>query len=123
MKAKMCLCITLAVFVCICCTSKREVTYVFPEAMLPNVKVAYKEQCDKGKVLFDLNCASCHVKVSGRKKVMPDFKEEQLKGYELRVANAQHANSLPDERVTEEELGLIMVFLKYKRPTNTATSN
>ncbi|MDI9341394.1 MAG: hypothetical protein QM534_12565 [Sediminibacterium sp.] len=98
------------------CTVQKNVTYVFPEAMKPEVKEGYRVQCDKGQRLYHLNCGSCHTRKEGLKMYVPDFKEEQLKGYELRVTNAPHERNLPDEQVTEEELGLIMTFLRYKKP-------
>jgi hypothetical protein len=38
-----------------------------------------------------------------------------LKGYEIRVSNAQREENMPDEKVTAEELGLISTFLLYKK--------
>jgi mono/diheme cytochrome c family protein len=99
------------------CTVQKKVEYEFPEAMLPHVKEAYKQQCDKGQILYNINCASCHTQKKGWKLILPTFQESQLKGYELRVANAKHESSLPDEKVSEEELGLIMTFLRYKKPS------
>ena len=103
---------TLAMLVA--CTANKKLGYEFPEAMLPHVKEGYRERCNKGQVLYNINCAGCHnVKVKGR-SVVPDFKPEDLRGYELRVANPRHESSMPDSLVTEEELGIIMVFLQYK---------
>jgi len=112
--------ITLFILFCclitfLCCKTKQTVVYELPNAMLSHVKIAYAQQCDKGKILYDLNCAKCHNTTVKRKQIIPDFKEEQLKGYELRVVNTKHAENLPDEQVTEEELGLIMTFLRYKK--------
>ncbi|MCB0397509.1 MAG: hypothetical protein KDD36_12695 [Flavobacteriales bacterium] len=50
----------------------------------------------------------------GRKKIVTDFDESQLVGYELRISNARHEENLPDSTVTEEDLTLIMTFLRYK---------
>lgn len=99
----------------IACTAQKEVMYELPEAMLPHVKVEYARRCDKGKILYDLNCAKCHTTKKGRKEVIPDFKPEQLSGYALRTSNARHESSMPDSLVTEEELGIIMTFLNYKK--------
>jgi hypothetical protein len=97
------------------CTTKKELAYELPEAMLPNVKMEYAKRCDKGKILYDMNCAKCHSTKKNRKEVIPDWNAEQLRGYELRVANAQHEKNMPDSMVTEEELGIIMTFLSYKK--------
>lgn len=98
------------------CTVQKKVDYLFPEAMKPEVREGYKVQCDKGQRLYHLNCGPCHTRKERGKLYVPDFREEQLKGYELRVVNASHEQHLPDEQVTEEELGLIMTFLRYKKP-------
>ncbi|MES2679362.1 MAG: hypothetical protein V4635_05725 [Bacteroidota bacterium] len=97
------------------CTAQRETSYELPEAMLPHVKVEYEKRCVKGKILYDLNCAKCHNTKKGRKEIIPDFRPEQLLGYSLRVSNAQHEKNMPDTLVTEEELGIIMTFLNYKK--------
>lgn len=101
-------------FLFVACAVQTKVNYQFPEAMTEYVRAGYTQQCDKGQVLYNINCAKCHSKKAGNKILIPDFKAEQLKGYELRVTNAKHEKQLQDTVITEEELGLIMTFLKYK---------
>lgn len=117
MKKKLLILLIGLVFVM--CKVKYEVKYDFPKEMLPHVKEQYASQCEKGKVLWDQNCARCHNTVVNKKVIVPDFKEAQLKGYELRVANAKHESNLPDSLVTEEELSIIMTFLRYKKRNNS----
>jgi hypothetical protein len=103
------------------CFSQKQVTvtYAFPEAMSEPVKMEFTKVCDKGKILYDINCAGCHNIKKGRRQVIPDFTPGQLKGYELRVSNAQHEENMPDEKVTAEELSLISTFLLYKTKNNS----
>lgn len=114
------------VFVCgltiIACTSQKKVNYDFPDAMLPHVKLEYEKQCDKGQILYNMNCARCHTAKVNRKTIIPDFSPEQLRGYALRVSNAQHETNMPDSLVSEEELGIIMTFLSYKEKNNKKSS-
>ncbi|MBA3681443.1 MAG: hypothetical protein H0W73_09805 [Bacteroidetes bacterium] len=115
MKTVIILIFCFAILVLVRCQSRKKVDYELPEAMLPHVKTFFTGQCDKGKILYDLNCAGCHnTRVKG-KQIIPDFNPEQLTGYTLRVQNAQHEKNMPDTLVTEEELGIIMTFLVYKK--------
>lgn len=114
-KLKLAGTIFLAFLTLTMCKTKQEVSYEFPDAMLPHVKEQYKAQWERGKILWDQNCSRCHnTKVKG-KVIIPDFREDQLKGYELRITNARHESELTDSLVTEEELGVIMTFLRYKK--------
>lgn len=116
--------IALAAGLLIACTAQKQVAaYELPEQMLPHVKVEYVKICDKGQVLYDLNCGGCHNAKKGRKVIRPDFKPEQLTGYTLRVSNARHESSMPDSLVSEEELGIIMTFLSYKKKNVTAATH
>ena len=115
MKYNKLIILCLIVFVLIQCHSQKKAQYELPDAMMPHVKVMYKVQCDKGQILYDLNCARCHNTKIKNKEIIPDFKPEQLTGYTLRVANAQHEKNMPDTLVTEEELGIIMTFLSFKK--------
>lgn len=63
-------------------------------------------------------CARCHNGGTKRKPVLPNFTQDQLKGYALRVSNKQHEKNRPDSLVSEEELGIIMTFLTYKKKSN-----
>jgi len=91
------------------------VLYELPDAMLPHVKVQYAQQCNKGYTLWQKNCSRCHTKNEKRKQIIPDFKPEQLSGYALRAQNKQHEINLPDSTLTQEELGIIITFLTYKK--------
>jgi mono/diheme cytochrome c family protein len=108
------ICVALFCFQCFA-QKKQKVKYEFPPQMSEKVKGQFTELCDKGQVLYAINCSSCHnIKVKG-KDVIPDFTQEKLIGYELRVSNGQHEENMPDTKVTAEELGLITTFLTYKK--------
>lgn len=116
----------IAVFACVAgfawlntmAGKKNKMKYDFPEAMSAEVRAGFTEICDKGKVLYDINCAKCHnMKVNG-KETIPDFSPSELKGYELRVSNARHESNMDDTLVTAEELGMISTFLTYKPKSN-----
>ncbi len=95
--------------------AQQKIAHDFPKEMLPEVKVEFIKQYEKGRILYDVNCARCHSTFVKKKEIVPDFRADQLKGYELRVQNPKHESEMPDELVTAEELGIIMVFLNYKK--------
>jgi len=105
----------VAVIVSACAVSQAKLVYEFPEAMAEPVKSDFFQSCQKGKSVYDIKCDQCHNIIKGSSELRPDFTPEQLKGYEIRVSNAQHEENMPDEKVTAEELGLISTFLLYKK--------
>src|SRR5690349_15451137 len=110
--------VTVTVCLAACKTQQQKAVYEFPAAMSETTKAGFTQLCEKGRVLYDINCATCHnVKVKGR-PVIPDFTQEQLHEYELRISNPQHESKIPDTKVTTEELGNICFFLTYKKKSN-----
>jgi hypothetical protein len=107
---------TLSIMACV--TSKSKITHDFPAAMAADVREGYIKQWEKGKTLYEMNCAKCHTTTVKGRTVVPDFTENQLVGYTLRVTNQKHEAALTDESVSTEELGLIMTFLTYKKKNN-----
>lgn len=88
--------------------------YQLPATMPSHVKTEYAKMCDKGKILYQINCGGCHTKKVDGKNVIPDFSIQQINDYELRVLNPKHESDIPETTVTPEELSLIMTFLTYK---------
>jgi hypothetical protein len=115
MKNIVLLIIVGALAITVMAQKKGKIPHDFPTNMLPAVKQQFIVEYEKGQVLWTLNCARCHNTTSGKKVIVPDFKPEQLKGYELRVINATHESEIPETTVTAEELGQIMTFLTYKK--------
>lgn len=95
-------------------------THNFPPQMEKEVRGQYIVLFEKGKILYQLNCAKCHnTRVKGV-ETMPEFTKEHLANYELRLQNMQHETELTESRVNAEELQQIMIFLTYyKRVANS----
>lgn len=95
--------------------AQKKVEYAFPAEMAPEIREQYEKMCDKGLILYRLNCAKCHTTFQRKKEIIPDFSYEQMDGYAVRISNPQHEMALPEEQVTPEELALIATFLNYKK--------
>jgi hypothetical protein len=108
----------VSLFLMLACATRKRAPYILPDAMLPHVKLEYAKLCDKGYALYEMACAKCHSTKKWGKEYIPDFSEGQLRGYALRVANTKHETNLSDSLVSEEDLGTIMIFLKYKKKQN-----
>lgn len=98
-----------------CATRKQVVSYDFPPAMNASVRAQYLEQCQKGALLYEQHCAACHSVQRKGKTIIPDFTQEKLNGYAIRVANRTHEENMPDSLVSVEDLGLITTFFLYKK--------
>jgi hypothetical protein len=106
--------------VAVACSVSKKVTYDFPATMSEPVKAEYITQFNKGHILYGINCSGCHNETVRGRQVIPDFTAEQLAGYEMRIGNAQHLENLTEDKMTEDELVLIMTFLRYKKKCGVA---
>lgn len=108
------LCIYL-LFVLFACSSPKGVPYELPETLPEVSRATVKANCDKGKILYEINCAKCHTTKEKRKLVIPDFTATQLSGYVLRTQNPEHFQNLSDRGLTNVELTQIIMYLLYKK--------
>ena len=105
----------LSVVIINACTTQKKIVYEFPDAMAKPIQDQYAVMCEKGRVLYGINCAGCHNKKVKGKTIIPDFTEEELGAYSIRMANATHEEQVSEARVSAEELNLITYFLTYKK--------
>lgn len=104
-----------------CLTQKQpKVSYEFPEEMLPAVKESYIQMWEKGRILYDVNCSRCHNQKVKGKMIIPEFTEEMLAAYEVRLADPEHEMAVSDTRVNTEELNLITIFLTFRKHDSVA---
>ena len=97
------------------CASRRDlIRYSFPAEMSETVRDQYLRDWQKGKALYQENCARCHNTKKGRRQHIPIFPADKLAGYGIRLDNPDHERSLPETRVTTDELVSIITFLSYK---------
>ena len=99
---------SLLVFLLFSCQQPQIVTYNLTEnhPLIP--------QCERGKELFSLYCASCHNQ-GKYKNIIPDFNSSQLSSYVIRLSNSKHDGTLTEEKIPDEELDLIITFLRFKK--------
>lgn len=103
--------------------AKAVYTHEFPVEMKADIKEAYVKLFEKGRILYEINCARCHNTVVKGIEVMPEFTKEHLAQYELRLQNPKHEEELTEMRVNAEELQHITIFLTYYKKVNTSVVN
>ena len=102
----------------IACVSQPKIQfYDFPADIAEEAKVANLKLIEKGRVLYNINCAKCHNTKEKGKILIPDFTNEQLESYTIRIKNEVHINTLPENKITAEELEAIQIFFTYKKPS------
>lgn len=92
--------------------------YAFPASMNETDRAKFTRICDKGQVLYAMNCSGCHNVQAKRKSIIPDFTQDQMSRYELKANNMQHDTSKTFTSVTPEEMSNIYLFLTYKEKSN-----
>jgi cytochrome c5 len=105
----------------IACVSQPKIQfYDFPVDIAEEAKVANLKLIEKGRVLYNINCSKCHNTKEKGKIFIPDFTNEQLESYTIRIKNEVHVNTLPENKITAGELEAIQIFFSYKKPSRPA---
>lgn len=90
--------------------------YDFPSDIAEEAKTANRKMLEKGRILYNINCAKCHNKKINGRIIIPDFTQDQLDSYIIRIKNEVHINTIPETRVTAQEMEAIQFFFTYKKP-------
>lgn len=94
------------------------ILYDMPEdslTMTDDKKKEFKESCDRGIIIYNTICASCHNKLIDGKQVVPDFSIPQLMDYEIRIQYPSHEDRLKENNLTIQELDDVVNYLRYKK--------
>lgn len=92
--------------------------YDMPEdslTMTADKKLAFKESCERGIIIYNTICASCHNKLVDEKSVVPDFSLPQLMDYEIRIQYPSHEDRLKENNLSAQELDDVVNYLRYKK--------
>lgn len=102
------------------CVSQQKLYYYnFPSDISEEAIITNQKMLEKGRVLYNLNCAKCHNKKEKGKIVIPDFTSDQLDSYIIRITNEKHVNSLSETSITARDLEAIQFFFSYKKPSKS----
>ena len=119
MKSKLMFSILSLSLLSTACLFHKKSAYTFPATFTKDQKEKTTVFCDKGKVLYDVNCAKCHNTVVKGKQVIPDFPANKLESYKLRFISPVHDSSMRRTNISMDELLFITTYLTYKKKNPT----
>lgn len=70
---------------------------------------------EKGIIVYNTICASCHNKLVNGQTVVPDFSLPQLMDYEMRIQYPSHGDRLKESNLSALELDYVVHYLRYKK--------
>lgn len=94
------------------------IPYVLPDDSLTMTEAQKKEfisNFEKGIVIYNTICASCHNKLVNGVMVVPDFSLPQLMDYEMRIQYPSHEDRLKETNLSALELDNVVHYLRYKK--------
>jgi len=99
------------------CVSQSKIEYYdLPAGIAEEARIANLNKIEKGRILYNNNCAGCHNSKKKRRIIIPDFTTDQLESYTIRIQNKVHVERLPETNLTAEDLESIQLFFTYKKP-------
>jgi hypothetical protein len=95
-----------------------EILYELPydsASMTEVQKKQFVSDFEKGIIIYNSVCASCHNKLVNGVQVVPDFSLPQLMDYEMRIQYPSHENKLTETNLTALEFDQVVHYLRYKK--------
>ena len=94
--------------------------YIVPPNVQPEMVPAFTERCNKGKMLYDINCASCHGIFTAGKDGVPNFTQKQFDKYSTQYVLRDQVNHAVAFKMNPEDLAFVMDYLRYRKSANPA---
>lgn len=109
------------IFILVCiillyCKPQKKIEYNLPEPMSAETRSIYMERLEKGKILYKLNCSSCHGIFTKGKDSVPNFTKDQIDNYRSAVLMAKDKkNHAVAARMSPQQLDYIILFLSLRK--------
>lgn len=111
-------CISLVVFSAVLlmqCKTQQKIEYNLPEHITGNTRAIFLERCEKGKILFKMNCSGCHGIFTKGKDGVPNFTKDQIDSYKAVVTiGRDKRNHAVAAKMSPEQLDYILTFLTLR---------
>jgi cytochrome c553 len=98
------------------CASQKKIEYNLPEPMSAENRAVYMDRLEKGKILYKLNCSSCHGIFTKGKDSVPNFTKDQINNYRSAVLMANDKkNHSAAAKMNPQQLDYIILFLSLRK--------
>jgi mono/diheme cytochrome c family protein len=98
------------------CKTRQKIEYNIPKEIPEATRVIFLERCEKGKILFKINCSGCHGIFTKGKDGITNFTKDQIDSYR---AVAQIGNDKKNHAVaakmSAQQLDYILTFLSLRK--------
>ena len=110
------LCVFIFVSLFIQCSSHKKIEYNLPETVSAENREIILGRLEKGKVLYKLNCSSCHGIFTKGKDSIPNFTKDQIDNYRSAVLMANDKkNHAVATKMSPQQLDYIILFLSLRK--------
>jgi hypothetical protein len=97
------------------CASKQKVEYDIPAHYTPQARENAIDWFEKGKVLYKIDCASCHGIYKKGKDSVPNFTKTQIDNYNAMYIKGDPKNHSVASNLSPEQLYYILTFLRLRK--------
>jgi mono/diheme cytochrome c family protein len=98
------------------CKTRQKIEYNIPKEIPEATRAIFLERCEKGKILFKINCSGCHGIFTKGKDGVTNFTKDQIDSYR---AVAQIGNDKKNHAVaakmSAQQLDYILTFLSLRK--------
>ena len=98
------------------CTAHKKIEYNVPKSLPPEIRAIFLERCEKGRILFKLNCSGCHGIFTRGRDGVPNFTKDQIKSYSaVALIGRDSTNHAVAKKMSPQQIDYIVQFLSLRK--------
>ena len=109
------LCLIISGILLTDCATHRKIKYNIPEDIKGNKREELLATLEKGRKLYEANCAACHGIFTKGKDGIPNFTDQQFDNYAAYAIKRDPTNHAVAANMSPEQLHEVIMFLKARK--------
>jgi len=106
------LCGALLIIVLTNCSTHKKLTYNIPDNIEPGIRKNFLMVLERGKRLYEGNCAKCHGIFTKGREGVPNFSDQQIDNYTAWAIRLDTKNHAVAAHLNSDQLREVFTFLK-----------